>query len=294
MTFEVDNTTQLLLKELQGSMEGTISSVRDAQDEVKDILESMKDTLSVTASSDQLFEFKNEVLDAENRNGSGLSRAVENVQGSLAQVEDKLKEVADKEMFGALEEQVFKYNQFISDFKGQLLKVNTDILRKQTVSSEEMLTVLSAISQAIKLEEKKFEEEMWTAQKNSDEIKAAIEKTAVRKDIADAVQSLQKNIYVFTNKLQANYTAGVIGKLDEVIKKLDEYDSALSGLKNDITENSGSLALKIDDINSTELRNNRILEAVSNYLSMPGYKRFFKGMETVDTFNNRTDSKDSP
>ena len=279
MTFEVDNTTQLLLKELQSGVEGSVSSVRTAQDEVKEILESMKETLLMTASSQQVSEFKDDVMGAESRDVQSISGALENVQGSLKLVEERLENVSDREMFDALKEQVEKYNQFISDFRGQLLKVNTDILRKHTVSSEEMLTVLSAISQAIKLEEKKLEEEMWAAQKTSDEIKAAVEACAVRKDIADAVQSLQKNIYVFTNKLQADYTSRVLTKLEEVTEKIEEYDSALSDFREKLAEDTGRLEKKTDDIFEIQENNSRILKSVSDYLSLPGYKRFFKGMK---------------
>ena len=63
--------------------------------------------------------------------------------------------------------------------------------------------------------------------------------------------------------------------------KTEEYNQLLSEFQEQEQGNMLNLMDMLKMIEGVELYNRRMLDNISNYLKLPGYKRFFRGMEEL-------------
>lgn len=210
MVFEVDNTTEQLIHELQKSIEDTIAALEKGQRDIRGMIETVRDTCEDSATADQADDIAKQLsgLRTEQRKGAtsqqviALGTALEAVRG---QAQQELNETAE------VKEQIAELGQSVQS--GQRAMVDA---------------------------QEKAREQL--AQQISEQINKSVE-----------------------DKLR---------RLQELSNQLTELSSDLTGRLDTLVSSSSSAA-------KTAAGNQAMLAAITAYLSLPGYKRFFKGMEVV-------------
>lgn len=112
------------------------------------------------------------------------------------------------------------------------------------------------------------------------EIKATLPQMAEESDrrsqtIIAAYHEGTSQLEKLLTEASANAAKTHVEALQALAVKMDTLSGALSAQMDKLSSDAGA-ALKIAEGNKV------ILMAMSNYLSLPGYKRFFKGMEVIE------------
>ncbi len=187
MIFEVDNTTEHLINDLEQSFESIIQTLHKGQEELKDEIEHIKRDLSLYATASQM----------------------EEVSELISKMREKTCDFSTKEQINGIH------------------------------------TVLNHLNGASDSFLKKLDDELEISNK----IIYKIEESKL-----DALNKLQSTLF--------------------------EYDQKIDSLEKIIYKKIGELDEQYINILSMSTCNDKMLKKISTYLSLPGYKRFFKGMET--------------
>lgn len=198
MVIEVDNTTKQLLSELQVGVNDTISDIHDGQNEIKNIIEGMRDSI--------LDEYPEEFQKLKN----SISGGNRNINNQLTETSENINEL--RELF----------NQ----------------------SAEELSNTI----------DKGFDDTIGAEQ--------------LKEKLGDLEMNIEK---LFLNS--------IVSKMDIIIEASNKYDKQLEKFSEQVNQDIGGLLELNNNISTIETNNKKKLEAIVNYLSLPGYKRFFKGME---------------
>ncbi|MCR5107988.1 MAG: hypothetical protein K6B28_07465 [Lachnospiraceae bacterium] len=151
--------------------------------------------------------------------------------------------------------------------------------------------LLEQFQETIKSTISSIEEGQNVIRESIDEVKSSISEIPstedfedVRSDVNDGNKRVDRQLTETAENLQelSDRMEKDSNKLLHLVEKLDLYDDYLNELKNDIMTAIGDMTKKLDMIKDTEKRNNIILENVADYMKLPGYKRFFKGMEMIN------------
>lgn len=210
MVFEVDNTTEKLISELQSGIRSVIEDLERSQHEIKELLETLKLSCSDLATADQ--------ADA--------------VGEDIAKVKSTLLKLATAD-------QIKKYeDSFVT------------LLNGQTKSSALMIEVRNEV-QAL---------------------------SATNQKQAESVISSQSEIAKhFENLLNEQRVADAKGRMEG----LQTVANQLQSISEQLASKMDMLSQETQNMLTTTQENKAVLIAIANYLSLPGYKRFFKGMEDV-------------
>ena len=187
MIFEVDNTTEQLIKRLQESIEGTINALEDGQREIKDLIDEVKQSstnLATAAQADLMTEDVSKVRAAIQK--LATTEQLTEIQSALPKMSDDI----EQQIHAAMDAQ--------SASEGQLEKLLTKMFSSE---SESRIAQLQAI--------------------------------------ATNLDTLSRHIDT------------------QMVKLSSEADDTMAIVKS----------------------NRAVLSSIADYLSLPGYKRFFKGME---------------
>lgn len=187
MIFEVDNTTEQLIKRLQESIEGTINALEDGQREIKDLIDEVKQSstnLATAAQADLMTEDVSKVRAAIQK--LATTEQLTEIQSALPKMSDDI------------EQQIHTIMDAQSASEGQLEKLLTKMFSSE---SESRIAQLQAI--------------------------------------ATNLDTLSRHIDT------------------QMVKLSSEADDTMAIVKS----------------------NRAVLSSIADYLSLPGYKRFFKGME---------------
>ena len=225
MVFEVNNTTEKLIGDLQFGVEETIKSLKNDQQEIKSIIERLDGSLTALSESD-----------------------LRQISDSTSAIRKYLKIVISGEH---LNDEVSKINHDNAAANAALEKALTAGMNKGFQNELDILSAAdSKIGSLIDALDPRLDGLAKTAETN----RAAL--TAI---INEGLQNELDILTVMDSK---------IGSL------IDALNSQLDGLV--------KTALKAFE---TAEANRETLSSIAAYLSLPGYKRFFKGMEVV---NNET------
>ncbi len=187
MIFEVDNTTEQLIKRLQESIEGTINALEDGQREIKDLIDEVKQSstnLATAAQADLMTEDVSKVRAAIQK--LATTEQLTEIQSALPKMSDNI------------EQQIHVILDAKNDSESQLKNLLTHMFSHE---SESRIAQLQAI--------------------------------------ATNLDTLSRHIDT------------------QMVKLSSEADDTMAIVKS----------------------NRAVLSSIADYLSLPGYKRFFKGME---------------
>ena len=187
MIFEVDNTTEQLIKRLQESIEGTINALEDGQREIKDLIDEVKQSstnLATAAQADLMTEDVSKVRAAIQK--LATTEQLTEIQSALPKMSDNI------------EQQIHVILDAKNDSESQLKNLLTHMFSSE---SESRIAQLQAI--------------------------------------ATNLDTLSRHIDT------------------QMVKLSSEADDTMAIVKS----------------------NRAVLSSIADYLSLPGYKRFFKGME---------------
>ena len=187
MIFEVDNTTEQLIKRLQESIEGTINALEDGQREIKDLIDEVKQSSTNLATAAQ--------ADLMTEDVSKVRAAIQKLDTTeqLTEIQSALPKMSDN-----IEQQIHVILDAKNDSESQLKNLLTHMFSHE---SESRIAQLQAI--------------------------------------ATNLDTLSRHIDT------------------QMVKLSSEADDTMAIVKS----------------------NRAVLSSIADYLSLPGYKRFFKGME---------------
>lgn len=187
MVFEVDNTTEKLINQLQKSIQDTIYVLEDGQREIKDLIDEVKLSCANSATADQADSVSDDI--------SKVRAAIQKLATTEQQTEIQS---ALPKMSDAIEHQIHAIMDMQSASEDQLEKLLTRMFSSE---SEARIAQLQAIA------------------------------------------------------------------------------SNLDALSTHIDTQMVKLSSEADDTMAIVKSNRAVLSSIADYLSLPGYKRFFKGME---------------
>lgn len=210
MVFEVDNTTEQLIYELQKSIEDTIAVLENGQRDLRGLIEAAKNICEDAATADQ--------ADAISKQLSGLK---------------------EEQRKAATAQQIKDLGAAMETVRGQTQQeMNEMAVLKEGVTE---------LCQSIQTNQRT----MLNAQKEAqDQLVRQLSEQADRSE------------------------AGRLHSLEELSHQLMELSSSLAERLDTLVSSSSSAA-------KTAAENQVMLAAITAYLSLPGYKRFFRGMEVI-------------
>ena len=298
MVFEVDNTTEKLIDALQKSIEDTIAVLENGQRDLQGLIEATKTICEDTATADQADAISKQLsgLREEQRKAAtaqqikDLGTAVDAVHG---QAKQELAEMA------GIKEEITGLCQSTAVFEN-----GQQYLRKMIEETKEVCGDTATADQADAISKqlsglREEQRKAATAQQIKDlgtavdavhgQAKQELaEMVGIKEEITGLCQSTQANHHTVLNA-QKEIRDQLVQQLSEQINR-SETDRlhSLQELSNQLMELSSGLAGRLDTLVSsssstvkTVARNQAMLAAITAYLSLPGYKRFFKGMEVI-------------
>lgn len=225
MVFEVDNTTERLIQELQAGIEDTIERLRTGQNDINTLIKDIKQAQQNFAQSGQIEELCHLL--------EGLSIDVRG-KASAAQLQDTASQIEALVNRGNASQEAGL--ELLSDTKG---------LAENIIGSQGKMSNLL--------------EKVRDVQDNTQEIV-----TDIKASQEMMVQAITESINsLLTRKLEP---------LSELENKINRLSELLSTQKDELLHTAHSAV-------ETAQRNQSSLKAIIAYLSLPGYKRFFRGME---------------
>lgn len=232
MVFEVDNTTEQLIRELQDGIEGTIEGLRTGQREITDLITEVKKMQQGFARSGQI---------------EGLNDLLENIS------EDVRKKATAEQL---------------QNTAGQIENLTKNIWKSQTETTE----LLTGI-QNTQTETSGLLTGIRDTQSEMGNLLAVVSNT--QGSTWEVVKDVQA-----TQKLMVQMVAEAIDTvLQERLRPLYELETKMDELSGQLLQRKEQLLQTAQNAVETVQRNQNFLKAIIAYLSLPGYKRFFKGME---------------
>lgn len=206
MVFEVDNTTEQLIQQLQNSIQDTIGTLEDGQRQIKELIDEVKESSGSLATADQ----------------------ADSVSEDISKVRTAIQKLATADQSNAAQEKI------LGSVKQEVQTAATDIK-----------AVLPEMNHNIEQQTHKILE---SQRSNTERLEGLIAEMSDKKVNA------------------------IIAQLQAVAKDLDTLSEQLGAQLDKLSTEAGTVL--------TVAENNRaVLSSIVDYLSMPGYKRFFKGME---------------
>lgn len=206
MVFEVDNTTEQLIQQLQNSIQDTIGTLEDGQRQIKELIDEVKESSGSLATADQ----------------------ADSVSEDILKVRTAIQKLATADQSNAAQEKI------LGSVKQEVQTAATDIK-----------AVLPEMNHNIEQQTHKILE---SQRSNTERLEGLIAEMSDKKVNA------------------------IIAQLQAVAKDLDTLSEQLGAQLDKLSTEAGTVL--------TVAENNRaVLSSIVDYLSMPGYKRFFKGME---------------
>lgn len=208
MVFEVDNTTEQLINQLQESIQATICALEEGQREIKDLIDEVK------------------------QSSSGLATAAQAdlMSEDMAKTRAAIQKLATAEQLTQLDT-----NQ------GKILC----LVEQETQTMAEIMSALPTVSS----------------------------------DIAQQAQAIMNAQSQGTERLEALIAKMSAGEAEARVAQLQAISGNLEALSKRIDAQMDKLSSEAGAVLTVVENNRSVLSSITDYLSMPGYKRFFKGME---------------
>ena len=208
MVFEVDNTTEQLINQLQESIQATIYALEDGQREIKDLIEDVKQSSASLATSAQ----------------------ADLMSEDVSKVKVAIQKLATAEQLGHLDA-----NQ------GKLLGVAEQVAQ----ATEEFKSALPKMGDDMERQ---------------------------ARAIMDAQSESENRLELLLTKLLSNEAEARVSQLQTIVENLNTLSQYISAQVD-------KLSSETSDVLTVAKNNRDALSSIVGYLSLPGYKRFFKGME---------------
>ena len=225
MVFEVDNTTEQLIQELQAGIEDTIERLRTGQNDINTLIKDIKQAQQNFAQSGQIEELCHLL--------EGLSTDVRG-KASAAQLQDTASQIEALVNRGNASQEAGL--ELLSDTKG---------LAENIIGSQGKMSNL-------------------------------LEKV---RDVQDNTQEIATDIKASQEMMVQAITESIDSLLTKKLEPLSELENKISRLSELLSTQKDELLHTAQSAVETAQRNQSSLKAIIAYLSLPGYKRFFRGME---------------
>ena len=208
MVFEVDNTTEQLINQLQESIQSTIYVLEEGQREIKELIDEVKDSNSSLATATQ---------------ADSVSEEISKVRAAI----QKLATVDQLRSLGVIQEKLL------------------GIAEQEAKTAAEIKSAFPVMSSSM-------EEHART--------------------IIDHHCSSTTRLESLITGISTSVAEAKIAQLQAIATNMDILSKHIDSQMDKLTSEASSVLAATDC-------NRAILSSIAAYLSMPGYKRFFKGME---------------
>lgn len=254
MVFEVDNTTRALVKELQDSIQDTIKTLKDGQDELKDLLGDVQRVCSESGDRQE-----NVVSNAVDSLCMRLQKAAtsDDVEDAARQVEAGYNNVLS--VVQKLPDREFMQGQVNGTREAllsglRLLPSQSDLeaTAKQLGDAQcSLMTELKSLPGREQIQEL-FEQQ-----------------SKAQAELFEALKRENKTLRMALQEASATREKAALERLDSQFKAVADH----------LTSASEAFGVGLDKTLTAQERSLRLLQAIGAYLALPGYRRFFKGME---------------
>lgn len=295
MRVEIDNTTEQLLNELQKKVNNTISSLKTGQENLKSIIEDMNSSVS-DAVFESTGDMNNKVIEIDKKNKK-ISQQIVGISEKLNElkktIESSQKELLNKDngKLDGLLEKVNEGNDKLGDLtvgfqnsEKMLQELDQKVMGNSEVAIKEQQLIIEKIEKSMNLLENNasiYEKNTQLIEKKSDEIKNIIHNDQTQTELSNYYKDLKSDIAQIKGLINEKMVIVISEKITLLEDKTEEYNQLLSEFQEQEQGNMLNLMDMLKMIEGVELYNRRMLDNISNYLKLPGYKRFFRGMEEL-------------
>ena len=208
MVFEVDNTTEKLIAELQSGIREVIGDIEKSQSEIKELLDGLKLVCNDLATADQ----------------------ADTLGDDITKVKTSVSKLATGEQMGKHEVTLSKILEEQRNISTAAGEVKTDLTKLIEKTEQRSIEILQA-----------------------------------------QIENAQRYEQLFRENRMAD--------MQERTQQLQAIGETLKGITEHLTSKMDNLSIEAQTMTNIGKENNAVLKAIQKYLSLPGYKRFFKGME---------------
>lgn len=229
MVFEVDNTTEQLIQELQKSIQKTIDDIERGQIEIKELIDEVNLSCSDLATANQAEAMSNDITATM----SAIKKLATTQQLTQAQATG-----------GKILEGMEQASQAMVKVHSEMSGVKSNTSR-QAEAIAKMQSAISAVKNDVVQQSK-----------------------AIIDAQGQSTDRLEKHI----SELSASDAKARVAQLQEIADKLHALSDGLHANMDKLFSEAEATLVIAESNRAT-------LSAIVHYLSLPGYKRLFKGME---------------
>ena len=283
MVFEVDNTTKRLLLELQESINGTIISFKNEQSEIKEDTERVINSLTDVATGLEIQNLKSSVTDSYKKIAQQLNELLESLEIEINEISKNAITLTQLQEITNLIE-LLKDNIELLSQSGD--KAEQGLLRSIQELSANVSTGAEKICAEIKMDnEAKLQSLYITSETELESLKNHIAEIMTRNELVDILDRIVRLITSNHDVLVNEYLISIKRTLDIIQNSQDCNIETLADFKAKTDCDLEAISSQMTLISVLEKQNNENMWNIVKYLSLPGYKRFFKGLEVQNIEN---------
>lgn len=259
--------------EISNNINKEIADILNSQNELSENY--YRDVSRIEEDRAESFRLLNEKIENQGK------RTFEQVMKIVEPVDKKLDDVVDKKMCNTLMTEIFNnrdtlvsLDNNVSDGKEEIIKLQTELLKN---AAENLSTLIGEI----KKDNQVLLDELLNAYgKSEEELKRTLATYVKTKELEELVEKLRGYIEEQYHLLEEEYLRKLLERIDSILSHVIKHDACLEQFEKQTLSNLEKMLNDFSDIENLEVKNNQYLKDIVNYMMLPGYKRFFKGMET--------------
>ena len=214
------------------------------------------------------------IIEADNTTRQLMFELQESIRSTISGIQEDQGEIK------SLVERI--KNDILDDYPEELKSIKKSIDRGSNNINNQLSETSEAFNELKHLVDTSTKQLLDNVDK---ELHKTIDKETFNKGISNTVDKdtfddLTKRVEILDKKIES-----VTKIIDTIIADSDSYQKSIDVFCDDLKKSINAIHEQNDNILNIENRNGRKINAIADYMSLPGYKRFFKGMEIEDEEN---------
>lgn len=258
MIFEVDNTTELLIKELQDSIKETIESLNQGQNDIREMTRAIRGDIEEVSTSAQIDALSSEIRKISEK----IEPLFEDSEESPEIVDNLNKIVTMLNNFNQGEESSREaLSKIDSDIQGIVMHIGRMVRESDAKSTEQR---------------DRYHNEQMAVLTGIERIKSELSKMHVK----DKIEKIDGSVTNIRNNVETVLSGQAFEKesIDKIMASIAKIEEQLNYLERKMVSEVLKLSEKIDDLVEKEEKNSTMLVDLIYYMRKPGITRLFKGM----------------
>ncbi len=214
------------------------------------------------------------IIEADNTTRQLMFELQESIRSTISGIQEDQGEIK------SLVERI--KNDILDDYPEELKSIKKSIDRGSNNINNQLSETSEAFNELKHLVDTSTKQLLDNVDK---ELHKTIDKETFNKGISNTVDKdtfddLTKRVEILDKKIES-----VTKIIDTIIADSDSYQKSIDVFCDNLKKSINAIHEQNDNILNIENRNGRKINAIADYMSLPGYKRFFKGMEIEDEEN---------